>query len=242
MADVFGSIGSNLGSTGSWTVRNDPLSIKSWMQSGSSDSYNNWRNRMLSAQTAQNTVTLPNVAGGPMTPTTPTTPAVSPTTSVTTPLSSSGTTSAQDLQQIADPFASQRAQYQNQLSQLISNPDSIANTGAYKFALDQGQQTLERSQAAKGMNLSGNALAELTKYGQGMASQQFNNYANLLSELSGAAPGSPAEAASAIVNQEGNQNDLAAKMALLNSNNYWSGLNYAKGNGYTPPQMSYAIV
>lgn len=76
-------------------------------------------------------------------------------------------------------------EYETRLRQLLQDPNSIADTGAYKFALGQGQQALERSMAAKGMSGSGNTLAELLKYGQGMASQQYNTEANRLAQLTG---------------------------------------------------------
>jgi hypothetical protein len=50
----------------------------------------------------------------------------------------------------------------------------------YQFAMEQGQQALERSAAAKGGALSGGTLKALTQYGQNTADQQyqqaFNNY------------------------------------------------------------------
>jgi hypothetical protein len=73
--------------------------------------------------------------------------------------------------------------YENKLQKLMDNPDSIQNSGAYRFAFDQGQQAIERSAAAKGMLNSGNILAELAKYGQGMASQQFDKQADRLGSL-----------------------------------------------------------
>lgn len=76
-------------------------------------------------------------------------------------------------------------EYETRLRQLMENPDSISNTGAYKFAFNQGQQAIERSAAAKGMSGSGNVLAELSKYGQGMASQQYGAEADRLAGLSG---------------------------------------------------------
>lgn len=76
-------------------------------------------------------------------------------------------------------------EYETKLKALLDDPSSIADTGAYQFALGQGQQALERSQAAKGMSASGNTLAELLKYGQGMASQQYDTEADRLSDLSG---------------------------------------------------------
>lgn len=73
--------------------------------------------------------------------------------------------------------------YEARLNSLLDNPDAIANTGAYKFALGQGQQALERSAAAKGMTGSGNTLAALLQYGQGMASQQYGKEADRLANL-----------------------------------------------------------
>lgn len=73
--------------------------------------------------------------------------------------------------------------YENRLQKLMENPDSIQNSGAYRFAFDQGQQAIERSAAAKGMLNSGNVLAELARYGQGMASQQYDKEADRLGNL-----------------------------------------------------------
>lgn len=74
-------------------------------------------------------------------------------------------------------------EYENRLRSLMTNPNSIADSGAYKFAFNQGQQALERSAAARGMLNSGNVLAELTRYGQGAASQQYNTEADRLAKL-----------------------------------------------------------
>jgi len=79
----------------------------------------------------------------------------------------------------------QNNEYANKLKALMANPDSIANTGAYQFQYNQGQQALERSAAARGMSGSGNVLAELMKYGQGQASQAYDTEANRLAALSG---------------------------------------------------------
>ncbi len=71
--------------------------------------------------------------------------------------------------------------YEQRLVQLMNNPDSIANTNAYKFRFNQGQQALERSAASRGMLNSGNTLAALADYGQGAASQEYGNEFNRLS-------------------------------------------------------------
>ena len=75
--------------------------------------------------------------------------------------------------------------YENKLRDLMGNPDSIANSGDYKFRFNQGQQALERSAAARGMGSSGNVLAELAKYGQGMASSAYGSEADRLAGMAG---------------------------------------------------------
>lgn len=48
----------------------------------------------------------------------------------------------------------------------------------YQFRLDQGQQGLERSAAARGGALGGGALKALSRYGQDYASGEYNNAYN----------------------------------------------------------------
>ena len=77
--------------------------------------------------------------------------------------------------------------YQNTLANLVNDP-------GYQFRLQQGQNTLENSAAARGNLLSGATLKDLTGYAQGMASQEgqaafsrdmnaFNNTQNQLANL-----------------------------------------------------------
>ena len=110
-----------------------------------------------------------------------------------------------DLYQKANPWAGQTAQYQNKLATLLENPGAMTSNPAYQFAFDQGMEAINRSAAAKGQLGSGNRLMELTKYGQGVASQQFNSLADLYSTLAGAknqnAAGAVGAAASAINGQ-----------------------------------------
>lgn len=63
-------------------------------------------------------------------------------------------------------------------SKFVQSPD-------YQFALDQGMKTLDRSAAASGRLYSGGYGQDLTKYAQGMASQNYNNYYNRLAGLAG---------------------------------------------------------
>jgi hypothetical protein len=53
----------------------------------------------------------------------------------------------------------------------------------YQFAFDQGMQGLDRSAAARGGLYSGGHSADLMKFGQGLASQNYNAYYNRLQSL-----------------------------------------------------------
>lgn len=63
-------------------------------------------------------------------------------------------------------------------SQFYVSPD-------YNFRLDEGIKALDRSAAANGMLLSGAQAKALSRYGQGMASQEYGNYWNRLAAMSG---------------------------------------------------------
>ena len=65
-----------------------------------------------------------------------------------------------------------------QYNQFFQSPD-------YQFALNQGLQGLDRSAAARGSLFSGGHNADVLQYAEGLASQNFNNYANRLSGLAG---------------------------------------------------------
>lgn len=83
----------------------------------------------------------------------------------------------------APQYADTAGSYRTRLNSLMDNPDSIANTGAYKFAFNQGNEAVNRNLAAKGLLKSGNRLSELTKFGQGLASQQYGDEFNRMASL-----------------------------------------------------------
>lgn len=99
----------------------------------------------------------------------------------------------------SDPFAPRRAAYADQLDRLMANPGDLASSPIYKFAQEQGINAIDRAAAAKGQLNSGNRLAELVKFGTGLAGQQFGQQADLLALLSGAKTGSPSAAGNALL-------------------------------------------
>ena len=62
-----------------------------------------------------------------------------------------------------------------EMLRLEKDPSSIANTGQYKFRLDQGLDAITRRASAAGFSGSGNVLFEMMNYGQGLASTEYDN-------------------------------------------------------------------
>lgn len=58
-------------------------------------------------------------------------------------------------------------------------------TPGYQYAVDEGQQAIERRAAASGMRHSGDTLQRLQEHRQGVANQDYGNYLNRLSGLAG---------------------------------------------------------
>lgn len=75
--------------------------------------------------------------------------------------------------------------YQDQLKKMLTDPKAFQGTPGFKFALDSGLDAAKRKMASMGMGNSGNALAELTKLGTGMAMQDYGNQVDRLGRLTG---------------------------------------------------------
>lgn len=58
-------------------------------------------------------------------------------------------------------------------------------TPGYQFRRDEGIKALDRSSAARGMNLSGAQLKGVQRFGDGLASDEWNNYRNGVAQLAG---------------------------------------------------------
>lgn len=63
----------------------------------------------------------------------------------------------------------------NALRDLMTNPGSYSGSPGYGFALRQGEEAARRAAAASGQRGSGNALAALTRYASGLASQGYGD-------------------------------------------------------------------
>lgn len=121
------------------------------------------------------------------------------------------------------------------------------NSPDYLFALQQGQQGVERSAAARGGLYSGGNLADLTSFGQGQASQQLGAYRNSLMSLAnmGASSGSAlagvgANYAGAVGNNLGNAANATGSAALSQGNNLSQALTglAGLGNNYLQQRQS----
>lgn len=83
-----------------------------------------------------------------------------------------------------DPFGPQRAQYQAQLSNLMSNPNALNNLPGYQFGLDEGRRAIQRQGAASGSG--GNEAIALARYTPEYARQFRDAEIGRLSMLAGA--------------------------------------------------------
>lgn len=97
--------------------------------------------------------------------------------------------------QLQEPFRQAGLTAQNQLMMLLGlGPDTTAagygtmarpfdmqafeQDPGYAFRMSEGMKALERSAAARGGMLSGNALRGITRFGQDLASQEYGNAFN----------------------------------------------------------------
>jgi len=80
-----------------------------------------------------------------------------------------------NMRQLAASPAATGGPYAGILQNLMTNPNSITMTPGSQFQIQQGQDALSRSAAAKGELGSGNILLELQQQAQGMAATDYNN-------------------------------------------------------------------
>lgn len=94
------------------------------------------------------------------------------------------------------------------------DPNQVANTPAYQFALQQGQQALQRAQASTGIT-GGGAAKAIDQYSQGLASQQYNNaYNQALSTYNTNSANSLTNYQQGVNNQQNEYNRLAGIVGI----------------------------
>lgn len=124
---------------------------------------------------------------------------------------------------IYDPFGlSNRQKSSGALMNLMglgtSAPTSFTTDPSYQFRYNQGLDAAQRGAAASGMLGSGNRLAELMSYGQGMASQEYGNQFSRLAAMSGVGSWSGSNYGSQqLAQQQGGWNALAQGLGGLSN-------------------------
>lgn len=85
------------------------------------------------------------------------------------------TSAAAQANALWQPYRDLGTQAVGQYRNLLQDPRSITKDPGYQFSFDQGLNAIDRSAASKGSLYSGATLRALDKYGQGLASQQYDN-------------------------------------------------------------------
>lgn len=137
----------------------------------------------------------------------------------------------------ADPFGSQRGQYQDQLSALMRDPSSVSKLPGYQFEFDQGMQALSRGQAAAGNLGGGTANAADIQFGQNFAQTKFMDWEKILSHLAGADTGDPGTAGSLYgkYTDQGNQALEGGIGTLMSGLGGWAKGGFSMGGGSSGP-------
>lgn len=141
-----------------------------------------------------------------------------------------------ELMRMADPFAGQRTEYQQQLSSLMTDPvAAIAKNPFLKASSEQGMEAANRKLNQMGMGASGNAALELQKASQANLSNDFFKLSDLLGGFSGANqnPAAGAQTALSAMNlYEGARKDATPKRT-------YNGMDFtAKSNPITLSRLS----
>lgn len=127
------------------------------------------------------------------------------------------------------------------LTRNFTNADFIKDPG-YQFRMDEGLKGVEHSAAARGGLFSGQAAKELERYGQGFASNEFNNAynrdttnkSNLYSRMAGISGTGLNAASGAATNALSNQQQINTGIAnntAANAMGQASSFNNALGSG-----------
>lgn len=69
--------------------------------------------------------------------------------------------------------------------QMTPGYDGFQASPGYQFRLSEGVKAAERSAAARGLLQSGGTMKAIQRYGEGLASSEYENFANRLASLAG---------------------------------------------------------
>lgn len=81
-----------------------------------------------------------------------------------------------------------------------SDYSGFQETPGFQFQMNQGQQAIDGSAAARGQVFSGATLKAQQQFGQGLANQEYGNYLNRLSGMAGAGQAAAGQQATAAGN------------------------------------------
>ena len=101
--------------------------------------------------------------------------------------------------------------------------EALQNDPGYQFRLQQGQQALDRSLAARGLSQSGAALKAAQEYGQGLADQTYNDYFSRQAQLANLGYGGASGLGSLNIGL-GDAQAAALRAQIENRNNLLGGL------------------
>ena len=89
----------------------------------------------------------------------------------------------QDAKGYLQPYMDSGLAGNSALMKLMQDPNSIKDSAAYQFRFGQGMDALDKSAAARGSLFSGAHSKDAMTFGQGLASQEYDNQWNRLFNL-----------------------------------------------------------
>ena len=131
-----------------------------------------------------------------------------------------------------------------------ANLDDFFKSPQYQFNLDEGTKAIQRASASRGLYRSGGSAKAETRFAQGLASGEFQDYRNALANMAGvgqtatqATSQAGAQAAAGISNAYQNAGNARASSyantgSAINSgiNNVLSAYLFQKGGGFGTPK------
>lgn len=115
-----------------------------------------------------------------------------------------------------------------QIQGLLKDPSSLASQPGYQFGLQQGQNALADSAAARGMTYSGAQGKALQQFGQDYAGTKLNDAYNRLASIAGIGQQATGSTSQAGMNYAGNVGNTLMQMGnargsgYVGQNNAWS--------------------